>query len=75
MQRKSLTDVRQARMLRHLLMQFVLEKLPQRQTVPTTPGDALLRIDSLDVTDEDHAEVDARRNARTTTLFVKRFAQ
>ena len=56
-------------------MQFITEKLPQLQAVSTTPCDAALRIDALEVADKDHAEVHTRRNARTTTFFVKRLAQ
>ena len=62
-------------MLRRVLMQFVPEKLPQRQTVSTPPRDTSLRIDALEVPHKDHAEVDARWNARTTTVFVKLLAQ
>jgi hypothetical protein len=61
-------------MVRCVLMQSMPAKLPQRETVYTSPGDAPLRIGSLERTDNDHAEVDARRNAWTTTFFEKRLA-
>ena len=74
-QRKSLTDACQARMLRCVLMQFVPGELPRRQTVATSPRDAASRINTLEVPHEDHAEVDAWWNARTTIFFTRRFAQ
>ena len=61
-------------MVRCALMHSIPAKLPQRETVYTSPGAAPLRINSLEGTNKGHAKVDAGRNARTTTFFVKRLA-
>ena len=62
-------------MFRSVLSQAVPQKLPQRQAVSTPPGNAALRIQPLEVTHKDHAEVDPWRNPRPTVVFVIRFAQ
>ena len=61
-------------MARCVFLQSMPAKLPERETAYTLPRDAPLKIGSLEGTDKDHAEVDARRNARTTTFFAKRLA-
>ena len=41
----------------------------QRAAVTATPGDAALRGDALEVADQDHAEVGARRNRGPALLI------
>ena len=61
-QRQPTVYPRQAGVVGRLLMHRHAQKLGQRATVVTPPGDAALRADSLEVADENHAKVDARRN-------------
>ena len=62
-------------MIRSTLIERVSQELPQRQAVFATPRDASLRINTLKVPHKDHAEIHARRNTVTATLFVKGLAQ
>ena len=44
--------------------------ISRAQAVGTPPGDASLRVDALEVADEQHAEVDARRNGALSARLV-----
>src|ERR1700744_3518016 len=49
-------------MLRRRLAHRHTEEAAQTEAVGTTPGDAALAVDPLEVADQEHAEIDARRN-------------
>ena len=68
-------DHRQRRMNGRLFGRRHPQELPQRQRITAPPGDSPLRPDPLEVADQQHAEVDARRNARPAPLRVVRLAQ
>jgi hypothetical protein len=46
------------------------QKGAQREAVGAAPGDAALGVNAFKVTDEEHAEVSARRNSRPSPLLV-----
>ena len=62
--RQALADARQARVIRRGLAQGVAQKPPQGERVGDPPGDAPLRAQALEVADQEHAEIDPRRDAR-----------
>src|SRR5579863_3974942 len=51
------------------------QELAQRQRVAATPGDSALSIDAFEVSDHQHAKVDAGRNAGTTESGIVRLTQ
>src|SRR5277367_6524761 len=56
-------------MVRRALVKRNAQECPQRQTVRAAPGDAALAVEPFEVADEQHAEVDARRQARLTAFL------
>ena len=62
---QALTDLGQAGVVgRSLVLQEAEEGL-HRAAIGTTPGDGPLRVEALEVADEEHAEVDAGRHTRS----------
>ncbi len=58
-------------MLRRFLVGSQEQEVPQRQAVGTTPSDAALTIDPLEVADEQHPEVPSWRNRAAPTRGIK----
>ena len=56
-------------MIRHGFGGAKLQELPQRQGIATTPANAAFRVDALEVADQKHAEITARRDGFATELF------
>ena len=56
--------------IRGSLGERVAQEGPQGQAVRTTPRDAAFGVDALEIADQQHAEVDPRRNARPTDGVV-----
>ena len=50
------------------------EKRPQTEAVGTSPGDAALAVDALEVADQQHAEVHARRHRYREPLLARNTA-
>src|SRR5574340_52258 len=69
-QRQPVADARQAGMVGRLLDQRDAQECPQGKTVAATPSDAALRADTLEVTHQQHAKVNARRNRRPTQVAM-----
>ncbi|QDU44674.1 hypothetical protein Mal52_31600 [Symmachiella dynata] len=62
-------------MIRRRFVLAITQESRQRAAVRTPPSDAALRIDALEVTNEQHAKVNPRRNPRPTNVVgIKRFA-
>jgi hypothetical protein len=57
---QTLADLGEAGVVGGRIAGAVAEEGPQRAAVGATPGDAALRADTLEVADQEHAEVDAR---------------
>ena len=70
LQRQAVADLRQAGMVGRGFGERDAEELPQRKAVAATPGDAPLRADALEVADQQHPKIDARRNSRTADVVV-----
>jgi hypothetical protein len=67
---------RNRRVIRRRFIQREVQKLANRERVPGAPGDAALRIDALEVADQQQPKVHAGRQARAPHgLGVKRAAR
>src|SRR5262249_29495543 len=66
LQRKPLADLGQAGVVRRRLGQRDAEEGPQGEAVGATPGNGPLGVESLEVTDEEHAEIGARGDGLST---------
>ncbi len=64
--RKALSQVRQRRVIGSRFRQGDAQEVAKRETVVAAPGDSPVAGDAFKVTDEVHAEVDARRQRGTT---------
>ena len=62
-------DAAQGGMVGHGFGGAELEELPQRQGIGTAPADAALGIDALEVADQEHAEIPARRDGPAAEFF------
>jgi hypothetical protein len=56
---------RNGRVVRRPVWQPQAEKIAQRKRICRAPGDAALRIDAFEVSDQQQPEIDARRQAGT----------
>ena len=70
LQRQTITDAGQARMVGRVLHERDAEKLTQRKAVGTAPRDAALRADALVIADQQHAKVNSRRNGWPAEMSV-----
>lgn len=66
--RQTLANLGQARVVRGRLVEGDGEEGPQGEAVGAPPGDAPLGVDPLEVADEQHPEVRARRERRAAHL-------
>ena len=57
-------------MVGRLLIKRHAQELPQAQAVGTSPGDATLAVDALEVADQQHPEVHARRDRGLAALLL-----
>ena len=73
--RHPLADHGQTRVFGRRLRRLQAEEGPQRQAVAAAPRDAALRVEALEVADEQHAEEHARRDRGAAAVAVERLAQ
>ena len=67
--RQAATGIRERLGVGRGLVQRNAQELPQAQAVGAPPGDAPLAVDALEVTDQQHAKVHARRNRWLAALL------
>src|SRR5688572_20387403 len=66
---QSIADDAERRVIRSVFIQRSAQKLTQRQAIVTSPGNSPLAVDPLEITHQQHAEVNAGRNARLAAFF------
>ena len=69
LQRQAPPDAAQGRVIRHGFGGAELEKFAQRKGIATAPADAAFRVDTLEVADQKHAEIPARRDGPAAEFF------
>jgi hypothetical protein len=75
-QRQTIADASLRRMIGRIVRERDAEKLSQRERIAAPPGNAPLRADPLEVADQQHAKVHARRHRRPALpLRIIRLAQ
>ncbi len=76
LQRQTLADATQRRVIRHCLAGRKSKEFPQGQGIAAAPADAALRLDAFKIADQKHAEITARRDGVAAELFgVERSTQ
>lgn len=74
--RQAIADVGERRVIRRVFPQRDPQELSQRERIAAPPGNAPLRADPLEVADQQHAKVHARRHRRPALpLRIIRLAQ
>ncbi len=69
--RKPIAGVGQGGVVGRRFVQRHAQEVPQAQAVGASPGDAALAVDVLEVTDQEHTKVDARRDRRLAALLLR----
>ncbi len=76
LKRQTLADAAQGGVVRHRFGGAELEEFPQGKGIAAAPADAALRVDALEVANQKHAEIAARRDGSAANIIgVKGCAQ